>query len=571
MITITNSLSYLKKLNRPILNLSTVSINLDTIDISEKVFFYKKKLEKDYLTNIETLNYHYKDNISYIFSDLSWRSYFVKDPFIHIIYYFILSEYIKNENDDISVFIESEELLRFIKSTITAEYFIVTPKNKLKNFFRPLFYVFKLFSSKIRYSRHKTDYTSAEVLLYSFPLERNFTSNCGWKDGFLGNLYDDIKKMNINIFRFSPLEPNNFEKELFERKDYLVPLIHYFQLSDILKILFVKYNTPKNLDDIELRVDNIEFNSFYKQYIDIFLESNQFFIRYSFHLLFERLLLNTRPKIVIYPYENQPWEKSINVICEKHSVKSIAIQHSLLCNDMYYLYNKGLFKAFLPSYILSNATYGTEVIREMNDEANLITIGTKRHVYTYDKYKARDARKIYNIAITFSSTYELFDIVKLLNTKYDQINAYTFYLKPPPEPYSSQMYKAYLTLENEIRFNHFFVKNETLEEIFDTCDTIVFISTTVGLEAYIENKITIRYSTSTNYDLNLTEKIKNGIYFAKYNNFIDILKVAIEQNIDNEKIDIEYFFKTWDDKTFNNILLTNLIGNTYHESNVVND
>lgn len=563
MIVITNNLNFIKTLTtESILNLSTQVLPQENIiDISQKVFFYKEQLENDYLKNLTQLNGLYSDDLFYNFSDLGWNSYFKNDPFILIIYYFIFLDYIKDKELRY-IYIESTVLIEFIRvnqPALQIQYkHTQNIQQRLKANLRPYFYILKLFISKIKYTKSKIDYSNAQILFYSFPLKRCFSKNNEWEDVFFNDLYDEIKQVEKNTYRFAPLEPNSFHNELFERREYIISLINYFQLSDIPKILFNNNRILNKKNTLKLKMKDIDFTFFYTLFLKEYQQSKDFYVRYSFHLLFKKLIIAVKPKLVIYPYENQPWEKSINIISNEFNIKTMAIQHSLLCKDMFYLYNKGLSQNTLPTTFIANGEYGRKVIDFMNNNVSITTIGTKRHSYKYTVDNIRKTSNINNIAIMLSNLYEIKDIINCFNKNFEKLTRYTVYFKPPPEPYESAIYAQYLSIKNTIKFKHEFLIGKNLEQVFDFCETVVFLSTTVGLEAYIKNKITIRYSTSTNYDLNLTEDIKDGIYFAKYYNFFDILNTAISENLDNQKIDIQYFFQPWDKEKFKNILLETL-------------
>jgi hypothetical protein len=264
------------------------------------------------------------------------------------------------------------------------------------------------------------------------------------------------------------------------------------------------------------------------------------------------MIQEIQPKIVVYFYENQPWEKSINSICDSYNIPTIAINHSMVSSDMFYLYNgKDIENNFCPTYLIANGKVELEVLKNMNKGKNtkLRLIGSKRHIYPEMKPKNRNKKNLKNIAIILDSTKENFlDIIKMLNKYAKFLDGYNFYFKSPPSIKSNNIG----VITREIRFNYKFYEGE-LYGLFKKCEVVIYTSTTVGIEAYIENKICLRFIPTYTYSIDFTETIKDNIYTINIDNFLNVIK-GMDYNKNNSYIDVSNYFKIWDKSKFNKII-----------------
>lgn len=562
MITLTNKKDLANSSNI-ILNLSNEYFDKSTLDISNKIQLIKKNLIDQYLRSFDELNIEKEEELIYSFSELSWKSWYVRDPFIDIIYYLIFIEYYQEYNGNLTVYVNSIELFEFIQHQHKENIRYIKKNNfllSLKSIVRPCFYIYKVILSKIKYGFFQRKIQKTDVLLYAYPQDRCFNNSSSWSDPFLGDLFEDIKDMGIDIKRFVPLEPIlKYEKELKKLDTEIITLISFFSFSDIFKILFKKYKldkTIKNISNQKLLIDSVDFSLLYQRYLYHFSKSNNALIRYSFYHLFNKMINKINPKVVIYFYENQPWERSINLICNKNNIKTIGINHSMISSDMYYLYNnKVLSHEYNPSYIIANGKVQYNILKKMNHNNTIIElIGSKRHKYSDMKIDQRNKSNLNNIAIILNgeiSNSKFLDIVKVLNYYSSELKKYTFHIKPPPATYYNLYKRYYEELKPSMKFNNIFCEGD-LKDIFSKCEIVIYFSSTVGIEAYIENKVCLSYIPSFTYNVDLTETISNNIKYINHNNFLDtILHIKYENN---KIIDVEKYFRAWDKSKFKKIL-----------------
>ena len=339
-------------------------------------------------------------------------------------------------------------------------------------------------------------------------------------------------------------------------------MARFFLLRNFLELIVDRCSLKKIIKNIQnIYVGEVDFSCLYKNYLLCYEKSNVFSVRYSFYLAFKNMVELVKPKVIIYPYENQPWEKLINKACYKKNIATIAINHPVICSDMFYLYNDAnISEEYLPSCILVNGNIEENVIKAMNkyNDTKLYLIGSKRHLYPDMNLRTRvDANK-YKVAIIFSGEIsEYFDIVTSLNKSGDKLSSFYFYLKPPPGVYLANFLSVYDELQKQIKFKYSLF-TDNLHQLFEKVETVVFLNTTVGIEAYIENKVCINYSTNYKYCLDLAESISKGIYYADSNSLPSIL-VETTSCEDNELINTEDYFKPWDKKRFSEVL-TEMVG-----------
>jgi hypothetical protein len=557
MIIVTNKINTICK-NDIVLNLSDAHLNISSYDISLKIIDYKEKLKSQYLKSFDKITPDSFEELTYTFSYLSWKSYFVKNSFIEIIYYFVFLEF--KAKNDLVVYIESRELAHFIKHKHKDEVNIILNSNFtniLQSTVRPYFYLFKMIKSKIKYGFKKSSTRKIDVLLYSYPQDRTFQKDTDWTDSFLGDLYQEIKNLGFSINRFVPLEPLQYEKQLKDRKEYVISLIEYFRLKDIFSLLFQKSSLKNTINNLKnIIIDQKDFSLLYKKHLESFEASNIAFVRYSFYFLFKRMIKRVKPKVIIYLYENQPWEKSINKVCNDNGIITIAINHSMISSDMLSLYNDtNISKDFYPLQLIANGKVEYDLLKYMNrnDYVSLSLIGSKRHIYPQMKFRKRNQDNLQNIAIILSGTKnEFLDMVDILNKYSDDLKEYIFYFKPPPGSYYTVLKNVFQKNYKSIKFNCVFFEGD-LDEVFSCCETVIFSSTTVGLEAYISNKLCLRYLPRSNYDLDFTETLNSKIYTISHSDFIRKIK-QIDYNQDNSIINTSDYFQLWDRVKFQELL-----------------
>jgi len=179
-------------------------------------------------------------------------------------------------------------------------------------------------------------------------------------------------------------------------------------------------------------------------------------------------------------------------------------------------------------------------------------IGSKRHFYQKMELHERKYINRKKVAVVFSGDMsEYYDVIDVLNAT-KKLSEYTFLLKPPPGEYFNQFLSVYSELADYISFKHF-VFDEGLDRLFEEVETVVFMNTTVGIEAYIKNKICIHYSTGYKYSLDLTESIADNIYYADKTNLASVI-LSVSFDIDNKVINTEDYFKRWEQNNFKYLL-----------------
>ena len=446
-----------------ILNLSDEYIDGDIYNISSDIVKYKEKYKKEYVSSFDKVIHDDRESLCFAVSGLTWRSYFSNDPFLDIIYYFIFTDFLKKYGN-FQVYVKSNPLVEYIKKSHSDQICIIgrdSYSNRIKNHLRPYFYVYKIFKSKIRYGLVKQmKNEEVDVLLYSYPQNRCIANHNKWNDHFLGNMYEEICNSGYSAKIFAPLEPlSGYEVALRERQDYILYLAAFFNFTDVIKLLSTRCYLEKTMGSInEVMIGGVDFSYLYSSYLYFYQKSNIFSVRYSLYLSYINMLNCVKPKIVIYPYENQPWEKIINKASNMQSIKTVAINHTMISSDMFYLYNsKTVREESLPSYLLANGKVEMNVLVDMNKHnfTSIELIGSKRHFYQKMELHERKYINRKKVAVVFSGDMsEYYDVIDVLNAT-KKLSEYTFLLKPPPGEYFNQFLSVYSELADYISFKHF--------------------------------------------------------------------------------------------------------------------
>lgn len=165
---------------------------------------------------------------------------------------------------------------------------------------------------------------SPSIAFYSDLQTRCFQGKDGWRDPYLGELDSILEKAGYSILRFSPPESGGFERALAQRSRYFAPLILWLSPPSLFRSAFASWRPVWPLDP-EIGGLPIQWLLLREGWLDGWRSSYLIF-RVFFDCL-GKLLERFHLQLIIYPYENQPWEKMLVLAARSHGVPTLGYQH----------------------------------------------------------------------------------------------------------------------------------------------------------------------------------------------------------------------------------------------------
>ncbi len=170
------------------------------------------------------------------------------------------------------------------------------------------------------------------IALYAFPLKESFVGESGWQDPYLPGLDHLLGKLGYEVIRFTPPAVRGFERELAERHRTFQPLILHATAVGILKSLlaFWKFRGSKTATVRSLPVHRLIEREEWLELSRANLCSNRLFYECA-----NEMPQRGNWRWVIFPHENQPWEKLAVLAARQSGVRTVGIQTAII--SRYYL------------------------------------------------------------------------------------------------------------------------------------------------------------------------------------------------------------------------------------------
>jgi len=494
-----------------------------------------ESVKNNFVDFIGKLSAQQKDKIIWYSSRMASKSISQTSIFHQYVYLKFIERLSEEEKRDILVISDDHELLRNIKKTGFRNVKILPGVSgrscfleSIKGYLRVLRFFLIWFIYRIWRNKGTGEFN---VFIHSFIDNRSFNRLPEFNDCFFGDLEHFLKGKGYNVGRLLPLRLRL--RHLFRAnlhfKNIVSPL-SFLLFGDLLKCAFTAFTCSidneglKGIKDLDLL--NILFeNERSKEnrgrgFLDYLL------LYYAYKNL--SLRVNSRASI-IYPFENQPWEKMLNLAFV--DLKRIAYQHSTIPHNwLDYYVSDYEDKSLLPKVILTSGPVWSEFLRKHYQESLVAEAGAIRYSYLFDlrKTKQRSSRTgniIVALPISPSISFSLEGhILKALS--FIDLDAYKIQIKPHPYLHGNlglkRDFKAYkncafvntdmgellaegillITSESSVAF----------ESVFMGIKTLYFIpeGLTLGLEYFIKDHLFIAYEED------FTEKLTESLRSSKY-------------------------------------------------------
>lgn len=529
-----------------------------TVDLLQKVASQQKQ---PFLDFIAELGSHQKNMLHWWASNIAYRNTFMPCNLFLFWCYLVIFEKVCSEKSDeklLIVLIEDHWLYRqlWVNYREEGEFSFLSRKSALPELLKTkarasagrtyillnaAFQALRSRSvpSKARVDSNKKD--KKQVHIYSWIQDRFFGENEKFNDAYFGRLPEMLAADSFDVAYISqPFISEALKRKCLDYDKYEFNFLdRYISLSDILKCLFTSFqifhsNQQKKFKILLQRQAAHEISSVPSHLL--------------YYFAFKRWLtqINHNAITIVYPFENQPWEKMLCTATKESgkNIKLIAYQHSvvppLLLN---YFLGAGESDIMpLPHVIVTNGEHTLELLKNANyGNANLINGGALRYEHLYQEKsshtKEEQKTKTVLVALPYLAKLALEMFLVAINSLQDE--NIRVIIKPHP----------IVPLERlKIRPLHWPVHfqktDKPMQEILREVDLVVYSSTTTGLEAFLAGIPVIKYYSEHFLDLDTLSADGSAVKSCFENNMGEVILSALKENgsYTTQTRNIEQFF-----------------------------
>ncbi|MDD5045090.1 MAG: hypothetical protein PHG51_06075 [Candidatus Omnitrophica bacterium] len=389
---------------------------------------------------------------------------------------------------------------------------------------------------------------NGDILLHSFIDSRVFSRLPEYNDPYFGGLEDFLNKNGRNVFRitsfFVDLKYTFKLKKCFKNTALLLP---YLVPSDFLRVFFTRMSIERGLPEgsgikdrelLDFLLENEEKNENMTNFFQIYL-----FYYYCYRNLAEKLPSGAS---MIYTFENQPWEKMLNLALGKN-FKKIAYQHMTIpINWLDYhisVFEKG---SPAPDVILASGNKWLDFLRIYYSSCQIEDAGAIRLQHIFSRGKDRKENKANTIVVALSIFPEVTvslqrQILSCLAT--GEFGGYKFLVKP--HPYS---WRSALRANELLKYDNCELTGKDMEQLLEDCCLLVTSASTVVFEA-LSLGVKALYFIPETVSLGLEYFIRDYLEVAFADDFKEKLFSALKSD-EHAKFNVEEFFSPPDYSMF---------------------
>lgn len=552
---------------------------IDTGDLLQKVAQRYRQEYIDYIGLLSTKN----NSMHWWLTSVSEKSPFISSVFLNFCYLKIVEQQL-SESSHLVIICDSYELIEAIQNSfsdrvsISFEVFdssfnryLNATINVILGFFKKGYFTTR-FMSRISLAKvfaviknHKTLKSSSErIAIHSWTDAKSFRLQGTYNEIFFGEMEESIKKPFPDVFTISSVLPTLFYPKAvisLIKCDKTIFLVEEFlSISDVFRSLFsVLWNIPTSPDIPHLA--SVDISAIIKKELhsDRFLSSRSE-TSMLYYFAGRRLAQNGRFRTIVYTFENHMWEKMLCMGVRKSGshCQLIGYAHSVV-SPMYMFYTLSKSEQKIvptPDFILVNGKIAKDRLVESGFSDDIIFVcGAYRYPYTKilnrRGHDANQARK----KIILVPTSEINETVELIDkglSAFRHIEDTDVIIKPHPSISTRTVMEILPNLPQ-----HFSFSMETIEELLQSADLVLFTESAVAIEALIHHIPIIHIKSNIRIDMNPLEGFNLIPSVSKPE---DILRISKELMTHCTITDNEYdkiagvFFAPTDDKILEEII-----------------
>ena len=420
------------------------------------------------------------------------------------------------------------------------------------------FYFSKILLLKLIFrSFKKEQFFSKSVFVFSFLDDRCFREK-EFNDPFLGKF---LKKIKINknisyipvIHDISIQKLKIFRKWILNNNHSVTFLPFYFKISDLF-LQFFSVKLPQKTKNKFLLGVNLCF-LIDRERLE---EWSDFNLQNSLIKNLSTLIKNSsQNKLIVYPFENQIWERNmLSILSKDNNSKIFGVQNAPApkLSIRFFVSGKMVKYLPLPNYLFVTGDISYNNFIEFYGKSILKKISSPRKIINNTSINTSTENNIM-VACSISKT----EAMALIIFIYNSLRYYTNYnITIIPHPLSKFNYSAFLKKINAP--SHFKISTDYKYNL-ENSKFILFDSSTAGIEGLLNKIIPIRVANKYMLNVNPSEyDCKYTKYAYSYDDLKSIIKNGVKPNNAYKNAGLKYykFDDSLDfDKIINNLKFLN--------------
>jgi len=367
------------------------------------------------------------------------------------------------------------------------------------------------------------------IYIYSWVRDRFFKKNGRFESPYFGRLPQFMSSNGLTVVYIAPLflSPSLKSKCLNYGEFKFIFLDQYLTIWSVVRSFFSFFSISSfslsSLRILLLREIANEFSSFPNNILEYYA--------------FKGCLKEIKQKkiTIIYPFENQPWEKMLCLAAKEldKNIRLIGYQHAtvplLMLN--YFLGTGESSNMPLPHLIVTNGEYTLNLLKNAGyGETEFINGGALRYEHLHkvggDLTKRGKEPKTILVALPYSASLAQEMLLVIFNAFKDlEEEKVRFMIKFHPEvPLES------LKIQLPAWPAHFERTDKSVPEILKEVDVVIYSSGTIGLEALLGRVPVIRYCSEHIIDLDPLDGVgEEVVRSCSENNFKQVVLSALSE------------------------------------------
>jgi len=513
-------------------------------DIEEIVDFARD----NFVDSIGKISQYQDDKILWYSSRMASKSMSQTSMFHQYVYLKLLEKFLGDSDTDTLLVTDDDELVSNIKKAMPENVRVLSQDRlyrkkifeRIKGVLRILRLVLLWFFFHLLKNKKLSDFN---LLIHTWIDDRTFAKLPEFNDSYLGDLGKFLTARGYSVGRLSPLRPPL--KSILKLRKWFENIIHplsYLTLSDLIRCVFTKFtvafdkDTLSDIKDSEtlstLVQSEIEKENNSKKYLDYLV------LFYAYKKIASRIKNETS---IIYPFENQPWEKMLNLAFDKKN--RLGYQHSTIpFNWLDYQVSQHEKATPLPQTILTAGKKWLYFLKNYYKDTPMEEAGAIRYAYLFNKEVAQKQQISHLppcivVALPISSSISLSMLKQLLNSleKNKTLSNYILIIKPHPYlPKQAQLREDFTKYKN-CQFS-----SQSINELLENCGLLITSGSTVAFESIFFGVKTL-YFIPEEISLGLEHFIKDHLFIAYEEDFSGKLEEALEST-NYPEVDIKEYF-----------------------------
>lgn len=481
-------------------------------------------VRENFINFIGRISLYQRNRLLWYTSSVASKSVFQTTIFEQYVYIKLL-EALSRDSKEYLLITDNIELLRNLKEIepdfVHLEINSLPSQRKSSLFYKRLYRVCKniFFCLLCRVLFKTGNLGKADVLLYSPIDDRVFGELPVYSDNYFGNLNPFLLEHKRNTFRITQLEiPLKLVLNLRRYFKDVAPPFALISLSNLVKTLIARFAIDIPDEDFECIEDTRLLKYLLqeeqkKENENLNFQSNLFYF-YAFSRLDKILNKNAA---FIYIFENQPWEKMVNMAMEQR--RRIGYQHTIIpINQLDYTLSNDERDTPLPSVILTSGKKWSDFLASYYPGVNIEIAGALRlsHLWSGPKISRLPVFKNIVLALPIYSPIAFSlqrQLLKILKNPDSFIHGYKIKIKPHP-----YLIRKDVLFEDFNKFSNCEFVNLDISELIMNSELLISSSSTVVFESICKNCKTL-YFIPESIPEGTDFFIREHLFIAFENNF----------------------------------------------------